>query len=376
MQELKNYLSVKDYLNNCFIEREELIDGIMITLLAQENALLIGPPGTGKSDIVMSMSRCFNGLKYFQWLLTEFSTPEEIFGAYNLQDLSKGIYRRNTEYKLPVSHISFLDEVFKGSSAILNSLLTILNERLFYDYGLPQKTPIMSVFGASNELPEQGDGLDAINDRFVMRFVVNPIKENNNFKKFLHSKTANNGITMAPIVSGKDLATLQNMVLQIKVDAGLVDTIQEIREELIQSDIKEPSTRRFGKCIRILQAAALLDGSNVVDFTHLKVLKNVLWQDIEEKVTVASIVAKYCVDTFTSTLQAVATRAKDVYENGKNSNTTDNTVESLRKLKEIEKELDSLKSQYPNKETKINEEIKKVKEFISLTTESFLATSM
>ncbi len=372
MQELQNYLAVRDYLNSTFFEREEIIEGLMTALLAQENALLIGPPGTAKSDITMLMSRCFNGIKYFQWLLTEFSTPEEIFGAYNLQDLAKGIYKRNTDYKLPVSHVAFLDEVFKGSSAILNSLLTILNERLFYDYGPPVKTPIMSVFGASNELPEQGDGLDAINDRFVMRFVVNPIKDKNNFKQFLLSKSANNGITMAPIVSGKDLVTLQNTVPQVKVDSSVADTLQTIREELIQSDIKEPSTRRFGKCIRILQAAALLEGSNVVDYTHLRVLKNVLWLDVEEKDTVASIVAKHCVDTFTSKLQEISKMAKDVYSNGMNTNTTDSTVEALKKLKEIETTLEALKGQHPNKQTKIDDEIKKVESYIKDTTESFI----
>ena len=100
----------------------------------------------------------------------------------------------------------------------------------------------MSVFGASNELPEQGDGLDAINDRFVMRFLVNPIKDNNNFKQFLLSKAANNGLSMTPIVSGKDLVTLQNMVPQVKVDSSIADTLQTIREELIQADIKDQQT--------------------------------------------------------------------------------------------------------------------------------------
>lgn len=365
-------MAVRDYLNNCFVEREEIIDGLMIALLAKENALLIGPPGTAKSDMVMTMARCFNGIKYFQWLLTEFSTPEEINGAYNLQDLSKGIYRRNTDFKLPVSHIVFLDEVFKGSSAILNSLLTILNEKLFYDYGPPQKTPIMSVFGASNELPEEGDGLDAINDRFVMRFVVSPIVDSNNFKKFLLSKATKSGIALAPIVSGKDLVTLQNMVAQVKVDSSLVDTIQTIREELIKSDIKEPSTRRFGKCIRIIQAAALLEGSNVVDYTHLKVLKNVMWLDIEEKDTVASIIAKHSVDTFSCKLQEIATQAKDVYENGINTSTTDSTIEAVKKLKIIEDDLKKMKEQYPNKQTKIDDVIKKVTEYMKTATESFI----
>lgn len=373
MQELKNIISVKEYLNSMFVERKEMIDGLLIALLAQENALLIGPPGTAKSDIVMKMAQCFNGIKYFQWLLTEFSTPEEINGAYNLQDLSKGIYKRNTAFKMPESHIVFLDEVFKGSSAILNSLLTILNEKLFYDYGPAQKTPIMSVFGASNELPEQGDGLDAINDRFVMRFLVEPIKETKNYKKFLLAKTTNNNVVMTPIVSGKDLVTLQGMVTKVQVDNDIVDTVLEIKDELIKEDVKEPSTRRFGKCINILKATALLDGNNVVDFTHLRVLKHILWTELEEREVVASIVAKYCVDTFSSKLQDIAATANDVYTNGTNTNTTDSIIESLRKLKEIQGELEELKRKNPNKVNVIDKELKSITEFISNTTNSFLA---
>ena len=109
--------------------------------------------------------------------ITAFTTPEDMFGPVSLSELEKGVYKRNTDHKMPAAHLSFLDEIFKANSAILNALPTLINERLFYNNGIPHETPLISVIGASNEYPEEGEGLEALFDRFLLRFEVEYIGE-------------------------------------------------------------------------------------------------------------------------------------------------------------------------------------------------------
>ena len=99
--------------------------------------LMIGPAGTAKSALSVELAKIVQGTEYFQWLLTRFSTPEEVFGPLSLKDLEQGVYKRNTTTKMPEANLVFLDEIFKANSAILNSLLTLINERLFYNNGTP-----------------------------------------------------------------------------------------------------------------------------------------------------------------------------------------------------------------------------------------------
>ena len=145
---------IKRYLNTIFIERENQINGIIASVIAGENALLLGGAGVAKSALINGLAETFTGAKYFQWLLTKYTVPEELFGSLSLKELEMGIYRRNVSGKLPEAHISFVDEIFKANSAILNTMLTILNERVFHNNGSPMQCPLISMFGASNELPE------------------------------------------------------------------------------------------------------------------------------------------------------------------------------------------------------------------------------
>src|SRR5207244_1383982 len=121
---------------------------------------------------------------YFQWLLTRFTTPEELFGAVSLKALEEDDYRRLTTHKLPEAHIAFLDEVFKASSSILNTILTLMNERRFHNGREVAEVPLLTLFAASNELPED-DELLALHDRFLLRFVVDYLDEDFRFLKLL-----------------------------------------------------------------------------------------------------------------------------------------------------------------------------------------------
>ena len=126
-EKLKN---IREELKQTFLERSDLIDGALAALLSSHHLLIIGPPGTAKSMLADELCRRIDGANYFQWLLTRFTTPEEIFGAVSLKALEQDDYRRVTTRKLPEAHIAFLDEIFKANSSILNAILTLINERL------------------------------------------------------------------------------------------------------------------------------------------------------------------------------------------------------------------------------------------------------
>src|SRR6266446_5987582 len=143
---------IREELNRMFLERVDLIDGAIVAMLSANHVLIIGPPGTAKSMLADELCGRIEGANYFQWLLTKFSTPEEIFGAVSLKGLEEDDYRRVTSHKLPEAHIAFLDEIFKSNSSILNALLTIINERLFHNGRERVRVPLITMFGASNEL--------------------------------------------------------------------------------------------------------------------------------------------------------------------------------------------------------------------------------
>src|SRR5437870_10813608 len=175
---------IRDELRQTFLKRADLIDGALAALLSSNHVLVIGPPGTAKSMLADELCRRIEGADYFQWLLTRFTTPEDIFGAVSLKALEQDDYRRVTSHKLPEAHIAFLDEIFKSNSSILNALLTIINERLFHNGRERLRVPLITMFGASNELPDEEE-LTALYDRFMLRFTVDYVVEEFRFLKML-----------------------------------------------------------------------------------------------------------------------------------------------------------------------------------------------
>src|SRR6266852_6168731 len=157
-------------LGRFFVDKQELIDLMLVTAVAGEPLLLVGPPGTAKSDLVLKFKDALGVREddYFEYMLTRFTEPSEIIGPIDINLLREGRYIRREQGKLPTARLGFLDEIFKSNSAILNILLTIINERKFYQDGVPQPVRLRVLFAATNEVPEQSE-LGALKDRFVLK---------------------------------------------------------------------------------------------------------------------------------------------------------------------------------------------------------------
>ena len=165
-------------LGRFFVKKQELLDLMVVAAVAQEPLLLVGPPGTAKSDLVLKFRDAIGVSEedYFEYMLTRFTEPSEIVGPIDINELRDGRYVRREDGKLPACRMAFLDEIFKSNSAILNILLTIVNEKKFYQDGKPQPVALRVLFAATNEVPEHGE-LGALKDRFVLKAVSNSVQD-------------------------------------------------------------------------------------------------------------------------------------------------------------------------------------------------------
>lgn len=275
--------ALRDDLMRRFPERQAVIDGCLISAVAAEHVLIIGPPGTAKSALARAIAQAF-GARYFERLLTKFSLPDEVFGPVSLRALEQDKYERVIDNKLPTVEFGFIDECFKANSAILNSLLTLMNERKFHNGDAPMNCPLVTMFGASNELPD-GLDLEALSDRFMMKFEVKYITQAANFRTMLKSAE---DVPSAQLTMDA-LRAIQKEVAEVKVTDATIDGLIAIRG-VCETEGITASDRRWKKCQRLVQASAWLMGNAETNPEDLAILVDILWREPNEREKISRIV--------------------------------------------------------------------------------------
>ena len=282
-----------EILNNGLVGKEKVMKLGLLSILSGENMILVGPPGTAKSEISRRLREILadsGSETYFEYLFTKFTTPEEIFGPLSIKQLQNDKFERNTEGYMPSSRIVFLDEIFKANSSILNTLLTILNERVFHNGLKREKTPLISLIGASNELPFENDELTALYDRFLIRAIVGYVSDDE-IEELLDIKETDMEIPAEIKFIESDLNEIKSESEKVRVTSGIKRTIMQIRQEynkIFAEDNHEIiSDRKLVKMVKLLKVSAYLNGRDEVDFSDLMLLTNCLWNNPEnlEKVT-------------------------------------------------------------------------------------------
>ncbi|MDH5540906.1 MAG: AAA family ATPase [Rhizobacter sp.] len=251
-------------LEHGLLERGAAVRLALLAALAGEHVLLIGPPGTAKSELARRLHRAFDGARYFERLLTRFTTPEELFGPLSLKALEHDRYERLTDGYLPTASIAFLDEVFKANSAILNALLTLLNEREFDNGSARLRTPLISVIGATNEVPQE-EALMAFYDRFLVRIPVAGVSDAS-FERLLALDST--GVRVAQALTRDELALWLVRRDELPLAPGVVPHLKALRgycaaQQIVVSD------RRWRQLLGLLRTAALCEGRHEVDALDL-----------------------------------------------------------------------------------------------------------
>ena len=287
-----------DALQEGLYEREQAMALALLAALAGESIFLLGPPGVAKSMIARRLKYAFRGGQSFEYLMNRFSTPDEVFGPVSISKLwLEDRYERQTERYLPGAQIVFLDEIWKAGPAIQNALLTVINEKVYRNGAQEVPVELRGLIAASNELPEKGQGLDALWDRFLLRLKVDNIQDRDNFFRMI---TSNGSAEEDPVpdelkITPEELREWSEQIDRVEVPEAVLQTIGIIRDQL-ESAVEESgkdlavSDRRWKKIIRLLRTAAFTRGKEAVELIDCYLIPECLWNEPGQRTMIAHLV--------------------------------------------------------------------------------------
>lgn len=308
---------ILSYLNQNLYGKEEAVRLALLSAVANESIFFLGPPGTAKSMISRRIAAAFSNFykdgefsvengDYFEYLMNEFSTPDEICGPVDLSALNEtpSRYVRQTKGYLPSANVAFLDEIWKSGPAILNTLLTIINEKKFHNGNKVEKVPLISLAAASNELPQKDRGLEALWDRFVLRVFVNPVESEDDFFKIVDDE--NQELKPSPeqfkaLLSIEEVTEWQEFIDMIELSDEAKNVITSVRQALALKNKDENhkddeayyvSDRRWKKIVHILKTSAFLNGREAVDLMDCSLIEYAIWDTDKQREEVCGIIEK------------------------------------------------------------------------------------
>ena len=353
---LERFKQLLGEMNRGIYEKETEISLSLLAALAGESIILLGPPGVAKSMVARQLKTAFRDAQNFEYLMSRFSTPDEIFGPVSIQKLkTSDTYERAVEGYLPTADVVFLDEIWKAGPAIQNTLLTVINEKIFRNGNREMHLPLKLLVAASNELPAKGEGLEALWDRFVIRIESRPIKLEKNFRAMLleaptdflgptdftdstdsSGSMGKSGFTDSADSSGsmgksgftdsadfsdstdfsdlkitaEEYAEWAEKICKIGVKEEVLDAISAIRKSLRAVNVDEAaerrniyvSDRRWKNIVRLLRTSAFMQDREEVDICDLLPIYHCLWQEPEERDAIRSIVIRALFSPFAEKL--------------------------------------------------------------------------
>jgi len=274
-------LRLEQELNQIFLERNDLIRIILLSLLTRQHCLIFGKPGAAKSSLVRAIASAISG-GCFQVQLGKDTTTDQLFGPIKVSELPNDRLCRAFENFMPGKPLAFLDEIDKANSVILNALYTAMEERLFLNDGEMCEMPLISLFGAANSIAQlQTEALAPLLDRFLFRLEVDWMQSDASFLEFVRRRATGESPFITTVLSITELQQMQAAVRTIEFPIESQEAITKLRKDLANEDIYA-SDRRWGNCVDLLQAAAYLNGNNEVTGADFAILKHVLWTDTKQ----------------------------------------------------------------------------------------------